>query len=223
MGKYLIHHGADFPNPLGTPILAAGTGEVIFAGKDDATLLGPQRNFYGQAVVIRLDRTYNGRSVYVLYGHVQRWLVEVGQRVEPGQPVAEVGQEGVALGPHLHLEVRLGRNAYTATINPEFWLEPMPGHGTLIGRYLAPDGKAWQGAPIRIYRGQGENRRFWTQIYTYLPEAGIQPDPLWGENFLLTDVPAGTYTLEFALGGRTIRQTVTVTPGSTRSLVVTLP
>lgn len=222
-GRYLIHHGADFPNPEGTVILAGDDGQVVFAGRDNAALLGPWRNFYGQAVVILLDRTYLDQPVYVLYGHVRRVLVETGQRVRRDQPIAEVGQEGIALGPHLHLEVRLGQNTYTATVNPEFWLEPMPGHGTLIGRFLAPDGRAWLGARIQVYRGWGDSARYWTTIPTYLPEPGIQPDPQWGENWVLTDVPAGNYTLEFAIAGEILRRQVTVRPGDTVFVEVVLP
>ncbi len=214
-GNYLIHHGADFPNPEGTPILAGAAGEVVFAGTDDEEQLGPWLNFFGKAVVIRLDQTYVGEPVYVLYGHIRRWLVEKGERVTPGQPIAEVGQEGIALGPHLHLEVRLGENTYTATVNPEFWLEPMPGHGTLIGRLISEDGRAWMGARIHVYRVQEETTRYWTTIPTYLAEAGIQPDPLWGENWALTDVPAGEYILEFPGKGDVIRRRVRVDAGET--------
>ncbi len=178
-------------------------------------MLGPWLNFYGLAVVIRLDRTYNGLPVYVLYGHVRRVLVQEGERVARGQLIAEVGQEGIALGPHLHLEVRLGENTYTATVNPEFWLEPMPGHGTLIGRLGTGDGRVWQGARILVYRVEDGQPRYWTTIPTYLPEPGIQPDPLWGENWVLTDVPAGVYVLEARVGETYFREQVRVEDGAT--------
>ncbi len=214
-GRYLIHHGADFPNPEGTPILAGSDGTVVFAGKDDIQVLGPWANFYGQAVVIRLDETYAGQQVYVLYGHVSRMFVQPGERVKRGQIIAEVGQEGIALGPHVHLEVRLGSNKYTATVNPEFWLEPMPGHGTLIGRLGLTDGRVWQGARVLVYRVRNGRSRYWTTIPTYLPEPGIQPDPLWGENWLLADVPAGEYFLETVVNGRRFRERVRVKGGDT--------
>ncbi len=222
-GQYLVHHGADFANPLGTPILAGAEGTVVFAGKDAKVTLGPQKDFYGQAVVIRLDKTYAGQPVYVLYGHIRQWDVNKGTRVKRGQKIAEVGAEGVALGPHLHLEVRLGKNAYTATVNPEFWLEPLPKHGTMIGRLVDPQGRAWMGARINVYTLKDEKLRYWTTIPTYLPEPGIQPDPLWGENWLLTDVPAGEYVLEFHVPGATTRRKVTVEPGKTSWFDVVLP
>ncbi len=217
-GRYLVHHGADFPNPEGTLILAGDTGTVVFSGRDDVQLLGPWLNFYGQAVVIRLDRQYKGQDIYALYGHIRRALVQVGERVQRGQPIAEVGQEGIALGPHLHLEVRLGANTYISTVNPEFWLVPMPGHGTLIGRLEKEDGRVWQGARIRVYRVRDDKPTYWTTIPTYLSEAGIQPDPLWGENWALTDVPEGTYLLETEVGSKTFRETLTLKAGQTRYL-----
>lgn len=214
-GRYLVHHGADFPNPEGTPILAGADGVVVFAGEDDSHVLGPWKHFYGRAVVIRLDRTYAGQQVYVLYGHVRRALVQKGERVTRGQVIAEVGQEGIALGPHLHLEVRLGRNDYTATVNPEFWLEPMANHGTLVGRLGRADGRVWHNARVFVYRVRNGRSRYWTTIPTYLSEPGIRPDPLWGENWLLTDVPAGEYILEAQVPGHRFRERVRLKGGDT--------
>ncbi len=209
-GRYLIHHGADFPNPEGTTILAGDEGVVVFAGKDDNKQLGPWPNFYGQALVLRLERTFEGRPLFLLYGHIRRWLVHQGEHVRRGQPIAEVGQEGIALGPHLHLEVRLGSNSYTATVNPEFWLEFMQGYGTLIGRLVTPEGYAWMGAYIQVYRIKKGKPHYWTSIPTYIYEPGIQPDPHWGENWLLTDVPQGDYILEVSMQGTIIRRRVHV-------------
>ena len=195
----------------------------MFAGKDNTTQLGPRKDFYGQAVVIRLDRRYVDKHVYVLYGHIKTWKVHKGDRVKKGQDIATVGAEGIALGPHLHLEVRLGKNTYTATVNPEFWLVPLPKHGTLIGRLTTPDGYAWLGARINVYRVKEKKPVYWTTIPTYLPEPGIQPDPLWGENWLLTDVPEGKYILEFSVPGGQSRREVTVKAGQTTWVDVTLP
>ncbi|MEZ4639381.1 MAG: hypothetical protein R2856_31210 [Caldilineaceae bacterium] len=56
-GRYRPHHGVDISNPTGTPVLAMAGGEIIHAGPDNPTLLGPYNNFYGNSVVVRLDRT----------------------------------------------------------------------------------------------------------------------------------------------------------------------
>ncbi|HIC87829.1 MAG TPA: M23 family metallopeptidase, partial [Anaerolineae bacterium] len=178
-GHYLLHHGVDFPNPEGTPILAIAEGEIIVAGDDHTQPQGPYANFYGNVVVQRVARTYRGLPLFVLYGHLSRIDVQVGQQVRPGQPIGLVGQTGIALGPHLHMEVRLGKNDYSSTRNPELWLVPLPGWGTLIGRLLTADGRTWPDVPILIYRLPDEDK-IWTQIFTYVDDPDIHPDDEWG-------------------------------------------
>ena len=57
------------------------------------------------------------------YGHVNRALAQVGDRVAAGQKIAEVGNRGRSTGPHLHMEVQ---TAGGTTVNPRPWLD---GHG----------------------------------------------------------------------------------------------
>ena len=75
-GAYLLHHGADIANPLGTPLFAPADGTVVFAGPDDTVAVGPTTNFFGLPVVIELDRQYNGQPVYLLLGHLQNTYVK---------------------------------------------------------------------------------------------------------------------------------------------------
>ena len=94
-----FHDGLDIASPLGTPILAAASGEVIYNG----ALRG-----YGNIVIVR------HRDGYVtVYAHTQKNLVQEGESVRRGQAIARVGQTGRASGPHVHFEVRkdnLARN-----------------------------------------------------------------------------------------------------------------
>ena len=158
-GAYLLHHGADIANPLGTPLFAPADGTVVFAGPDDKVAVGPATNFFGLPVVIELDRRYNGQPVYVLLGHLQNTYVIPGQRVTRGERIGEVGMSGVALGPHVHVEVRVGVNDYDHTRNSEFWLEPLPGHGIVAGRVLTADGRHLPEVPINLYPGPNSSGR----------------------------------------------------------------
>ncbi len=87
------HEGIDIRAPRGTPVHAAEAGRVIHA---DASLAG-----YGKMIVIK----HAGR-LYSVYAHNSKLLVEVGQFVEKGQEIAEVGATGNATTPHLHFEIR---------------------------------------------------------------------------------------------------------------------
>lgn len=90
--KRWFHTGIDIKGARGTPIHAARSGQVIFAG---------WMNGYGRVVVLRHDSHYT-----TLYAHAQRLLVRKGQQVNKGQTIALVGTSGRSTGPHLHFEVR---------------------------------------------------------------------------------------------------------------------
>jgi murein DD-endopeptidase MepM/ murein hydrolase activator NlpD len=69
-GRYHLHHGVDYMNPVGTPVLAAAAGKVVVAGNDLETVYGAKPDFYGNLVIQELDQRFNGEPVYVLYGHL---------------------------------------------------------------------------------------------------------------------------------------------------------
>ncbi|HHY91920.1 MAG TPA: M23 family metallopeptidase [Firmicutes bacterium] len=92
-----FHPGVDLAAPLGTEVKAVLAGTVAEV-KDDAVL--------GRVVVI--DHGEKRRSTY---GHLDKVNVEAGQKVERGQTIGTVGQTGVAAAPHLHLELRLDKEA----------------------------------------------------------------------------------------------------------------
>jgi len=88
------HEGLDLAAAPGTPVRAAESGRVIHAG-----VLGA----YGQVVVVRHSEVYS-----TVYAHNRRLHVSRGDWVEPGR-IAEVGSTGRSTGPHLHFEVRRGK------------------------------------------------------------------------------------------------------------------
>ncbi|MEP6653010.1 MAG: peptidoglycan DD-metalloendopeptidase family protein [Myxococcales bacterium] len=106
-GDRRFHTGVDLRAPQGAPIRAAAGGVVLEAGS---------RGGYGNTVEID-----HGNGTTTLYAHASAVLVDKGQRVEPGQPVALVGQTGQATGPHLHFEIR--RNDHP--VNPTSGAAPI--------------------------------------------------------------------------------------------------
>ena len=92
-GRRVVHEGLDFGAPVGTPILAAAAGVVVYAERHPA---------YGNQVDID-----HGNGLVTRYAHASRLDVTAGEIVKQGQKIAEVGSTGRSTGPHLHFEVRL--------------------------------------------------------------------------------------------------------------------
>jgi murein DD-endopeptidase MepM/ murein hydrolase activator NlpD len=88
-----FHPGLDFPAPTGTPVRAAASGRVAFAGYDDG---------FGLTVV--LD---HGNGLRTRYAHLSSLAVSPGRFVPVGALVGRVGATGFATGPHLHFELTL--------------------------------------------------------------------------------------------------------------------
>ncbi len=217
--RYRPHHGLDISNPMGTPVLAAVEGVVVHAGMDDVNLLGPYGNFYGNTVVIQLDRRLvvgDGElDVYLLYGHLSQVMATVGQRVMPEDVVGAVGMTGIAIGPHLHVEMRLGANTYRHSVNPYLWLRPLGNTGAVAVRLLTADGRTWPGARLTLARFEGGRATWARQIETYLDTENIGPDPAWGENGAMDGAPPGAYVIVGTVNGESIRADLTVNAGET--------
>ena len=218
-GQYRPHHGIDIANRWGTPVRAAASGVVVFAGLDDPVAMGPYPNFYGNTVVIQLDRKLpvaGGEiDLFLLYGHLSRVTVAQGQRVAPDDIVGEVGMTGIAIGPHLHLEIRAGANTYQNSINPYLWVQPGAGEGAVAVRLVTADGRSWPGARLTLARFE-EGRAVWgRQIETYLDNENLLPNPSWGENGAMGDVPAGYYVLIGNVQGEAVRAEFFVREGQT--------
>ena len=217
--RYRVHHGLDISNPVGTPVRAGTTGEVVHAGWDDPDILGPYGGFYGNAVVIRLDRRLpvagGELDVFVLYGHLNEVLVAKGQRVGVDDIVGRVGMTGIAIGPHLHVEMRIGANTYQHSVNSDLWVRPLNDGGAVAVRVLTADGRTWAGARVSLARFQDGQAVWARQIETYQDTENIGPDPAWGENGAMGSVPPGNYVVVTRINGETLRTEIDVRPGET--------
>lgn len=103
-GEGAFHSGIDIDAPMGTPVRAAGDGDVAEAGMASG---------YGREIV--LD---HGHDLSTVYGHLSAIAVLPGQHVTRGQVIGYVGQSGRATGPHLHYEVRV----HNVPVNPHKYL-----------------------------------------------------------------------------------------------------
>ena len=101
------HEGTDYAAPPGSPIKAAGSGRVKFAG---------WKGGYGRTVVLQ-----HGDNITTLYAHMSRLGkgIKNGTRVKQGQTIGHVGSSGMVTGPHLHYEFRVNgspRNSRTVKL-----------------------------------------------------------------------------------------------------------
>lgn len=205
----VIHTGVDIPAPMHTPVLAVGSGRVIWA--DYGLYRGgyDETDPYGLAVAIEHDFGYQDQKLYSLYGHLDQVDVVVGQRLATGDRVGLVGETGRVTGPHLHFEVRVGENSFFATRNPELWIAPPEGWGVLAGRIMDTSGYLVERQPIVVTAvDSGQN---WFSR-SYGPGPAIS-DAYYQENLVVGDLPAGRYRLRISYGGQGFEQEIEVLPG----------
>jgi len=88
--RYRAHLGVDYAAPTGTPIMAAGAGRVVFAGRTPG---------YGNLIKIQHSDGY-----LTLYAHQKKFRsgIHVGSLVKKGQVIGYIGTTGLSTGPHLH-------------------------------------------------------------------------------------------------------------------------
>ena len=103
-GKQDFHKGLDFAGKKGSEVITVGDGVVSWAGK---------RSGYGNLIEVNHGNGYSTR-----YGHNQKHLVKIGDKVKKGQQIALMGSTGRSTGPHVHFE--LLRNG--KTVNPSKYI-----------------------------------------------------------------------------------------------------
>jgi murein DD-endopeptidase MepM/ murein hydrolase activator NlpD len=109
-----MHYGIDIPGRAGTPVQAADSGIVRFAGRAGG---------YGNLVEIA-----HGDGLATRYAHLARILVPAGTPVARGDTIALMGSTGRSTGSHLHFELRADGRA----------LDPLPHFGRSLDDAPAP-------------------------------------------------------------------------------------
>ncbi|WP_322516880.1 M23 family metallopeptidase [Rhodopseudomonas palustris] len=97
LGRPAMHTGLDFRGSSGDPVRATAVGKVVNAGWQGG---------YGQMVEIN-----HGNGLSTRYGHLSKIIAKVGQSVQIGQVIGEIGSTGRSTGPHLHYETRIDGEA----------------------------------------------------------------------------------------------------------------
>ena len=210
------HHGVEFYNKFGTPVYAAGDGVVVFAGPDTEAIYSPWPNYYGNVVVIQ-----HANDLFTLYAHLSKIMVETGKNMLAGEQVGEVGQSGVAIGSHLHFEVRREEVVnYYSTENPELWLIPNRGeNGQLLGAMrisvLDKTGDLVQRAEFTVQyfddQNQATNNIYYGVTYS--------PDMLKEESAGMSDLSAGRYRVVVQYNGQHLERWVEVESGKLTQVV----
>jgi len=97
LGFTKLHAGTDFAAPLGTPIMASGSGTITRAKWCGGG---------GNCIKIKHNSTYE-----TVYAHMQSFAkgIKVGKKVKQGQIIGYVGSTGMSTGPHLHYEVHVNK------------------------------------------------------------------------------------------------------------------
>lgn len=116
-GKYTnpTHNGIDIQSSIGTPVVAAGDGQIIAIGNQDKYCY---RAAYGKFILIRHDN-----YLTTFYGHLSLQIVKVGDIVKRGDIIGYSGNTGFSTGPHLHFTVYFSP---TVKITTSVSCGPMP-------------------------------------------------------------------------------------------------
>ena len=92
------HSGIDIHAAWDSAIHAPATGEVVFADREPG---------YGKTVDLKISENWTLR-----FAHLNTLSVKVGETIDAGEVIGEIGSTGRAIGPHLHLEARHGDKRY---------------------------------------------------------------------------------------------------------------
>ena len=209
-GPDVVHTGIDLPAPRGTNVLAAGPGTVVWAGV--GLFSGSPYNTkdpYGLAVAIRHDFGYQGQQLYTIYAHMDDVLVVVGQWLNTGDVLGKVGSTGMTTGPHLHFEVRLDKNDFFFTRNPELWLSPPQGDGVLAGRVMNASGVPLK-SQLAIMKNLETGSLYNAYSYGGSP---ANSDAYYDENVVISNLPAGVYELKIPYGAQNRITHIQILPG----------
>ena len=102
---YYYHSGVDFP--------VCASNLNVYAPAAGKVILAEELYVKGNAIIID-----HGWGVYSVFAHLSQFNVQVGDVVQPGEIIGQIGNTGRSAGPHLHFEINIGNTP----VNPLTWL-----------------------------------------------------------------------------------------------------
>lgn len=103
-GMVGMHKGIDIATRHGAPVVSPASGTVTYVGYHN-----------GLGKMIKIDHGY---GIGTLYGHLSKYNIKRGSRVDRGDVIGYVGNTGLSTGPHLHYEVIVNR----VPVNPRRYI-----------------------------------------------------------------------------------------------------
>lgn len=205
----VVHTGVDIAARKGTPVVAAGTGNVVWTGYGLFRGAYDIDDPYGLAVAIKHDFSYQEKAIFTVYGHLDRIDVINGQYVSAGEVLGFSGETGKVTGPHLHFEVRVGNSNFFTTRNPELWLVPPQGWGVVAGRVMNTGGLLLTAQPV-IVQSKTTGQHWIASTYSL---DAINSDPYYGENVVIGDLPPDVYEIRIPYLGFNNRSEIVIQAG----------
>jgi murein DD-endopeptidase MepM/ murein hydrolase activator NlpD len=146
--KVDFHSGIDLAARDGTPVLASGSGRVVFAGRFPLS-----RNVrwwrYGNVIVMS-----HGERYLTIFAHLEDISVRRGQQLRRGEQIGTVGNTGWSTSPHLHYEVRVFRedNDEPVPVDPRIYIlnYQWKGHEALLVRGRNAPAPSFDPLPSRL-------------------------------------------------------------------------
>jgi hypothetical protein len=209
------HRGVDLESKEGDPVYAPAAGVVIFAGRDHDRIYTPWDDYYGNLLVIQ-----HGDGLFTLYGHLSQINVSVGAQVNIGEVIAAVGHTGVAIGSHLHFEIRTDGDGtdFFSTENPELWL-PLDSDMGAMSITLDAENEMKVERKLVFYRYAPGTNKSEKKYYLSTYPKGFEHNK---EDFALSGLPPGRYRIAFADSGEFYERVVVVEAGKLTQVVFQL-
>jgi murein DD-endopeptidase MepM/ murein hydrolase activator NlpD len=160
------HNGVDIGVPDGTDVFSVADGEVVRSDMKD-------RKGYGNFIIVK--HSEEGETFYSAYAHLTKRLVDVGDKVNQGDKIAESGGGqglnnggGSSTGPHLHFEIRKSENG--DWVNPEPYIS---GSEIVNGDFNKKDETLLLNKLVVTYNLSGRSKTIVDTAISYLKNKGI--------------------------------------------------